>query len=296
MPAIDLITMNRQLTDKPLYVYNDNGDRFDISSQPILDPPDLLETVGSELVDRRNNHIFGRYMYNGVRVPRVTSVLEYCSGETEYLNRWAAKLGDKYTEEKFRILNAGSKIHELIEDYLSKGTTFGAKNIASSIKREVLTSFNNFLSWYNKVTITLGWEVELFVSEVPLICPWFGGTADAILIINGKRYLVDFKSSKKLTPEYFIQVSVYTWIIDNFRPDLGPIDGVGLLRFDKYKSNCYEDIFLERDNPYDAQYINHCQQVFSVALNMFYSMNVLLKETSMMKKEKAKVKKEKKIS
>lgn len=276
--------MNRQLTDNPLFVYNDNGDRMDLSTQPVMEQPNLMDEVGSDLLNRSNNKIYGRYMFNGVRVPRTTTILEYCSGNKEYLMKWAAKLGSNYDSEKNETLNTGTKVHEVIAEYLTSGTTYSLNN-ARGNKQEIMKSVNNFMAWYNNVTINLGWKVELILSEIPLICPWFGGTADAILDINGRRFLVDFKTSKRIIPEYFIQVSAYKWIIDNFYPEYGPIDGVGILRFDK-KSDIYEDLFLEMCNPYDVYYIDHCQKVFALATNLFYSMNVLTNETSLVKKNK----------
>ena len=285
MSAMDLVIMNKQNPDNPLYVHNDNGDRIDISDQPILQHPNLVDSFRSYVDNVDMNKLNKRYMYNGVPVPRVTTILEYCSGSNEYLMRWAARLGDKYTYEKQRTLDIGSKVHEVIEEYLTLGTTYGLKNLSSSMKNEVQTSFNNFLSWYKRVTVNFGWRIEIFASEIPLICPWFGGTADAIMVINGRRYIIDFKTSKKLTLEYFIQVSVYKWIIDNFYPDLGVIDGIGLLRFDK-TYNVYEDIYLDVSNNDDSSFINYCQQIFSLALNLYYSMKSMEVDMNTIKKNK----------
>jgi hypothetical protein len=184
-----------------------------------------------------------------------------------------------------RTLSAGTKAHEVIAEYLTSGTTYTMKNVPRTNRREVKKSVNNFMAWYNHVTLNLGWKVEIFLSEVPLICPWCGGTADAILIINGRKFLVDFKTSKKISPDYFIQVSAYKWILDNFYPQYGPIEGVGILRFDK-SADTYEDIFLEMNVPQDAQFILHCQQVFGLALNMFYTMNVITAEANNIRNEK----------
>lgn len=284
MSAMDLVMMNRQLTDDPLYVYNNNGDRLDLSASPQIEQPLLLDAIGSDLLDRSTSE-FGKYIYNGIRVPRVTTILEFCSGNREYLMKWAAKLGSNYVGQKQKTLNTGTKVHETIAEYLTSGTTYTLKKTPPSMREEVYKSVNNFMAWYNHVTIDLGWSVEIFASEIPLICPWFGGTADAILIINGRKFVVDFKSSKRISIEYFIQVSAYKWVIDNFYNEYAPIDGVGILRFDKL-SDTYEDIFLEMCVQEDAMFICHCQSVFGLALNMFYSMSVLNKETSIIKESK----------
>lgn len=278
MSAIDLILMNKQLTDNPVYAYNGNGDRIDLSCQPMIEQPNFLDTVNSDLLTREGKD-FERYMFNGVFVPRVTSILDYCIADSkEFLMKWASSLGSRYNSEKHQTLSVGTKIHEAIAEYFTSGTMYCIKNLDNYTKSEIKKGVNNFMTWYNHVTIDLGWSVEIFISEVPLICPWFGGTADAILIINGKRYIVDFKSSKRIYQEYFIQVSAYKWIVDNFYPNYGPIDGVGILRFDK-KLDIYEDIFLETSDINDFQFINHCQQIFSLAIHLYYSMNIFKNET-----------------
>ncbi len=284
MSTIDLSNMNTPLTDNPLYVYNDNGDRIDLSASPQITQPLLLDAIGSDFLDR-NGYEFGVYTYNGIKLPRVTTILEFCSGNREYLMRWAARLGPEYSNEKRKSLDTGTKMHETIAEYLMSGTTYTLRQVPPSMRKDVYKSVNNFIAWYNHVTIDLKWQVYLFASEIPLICPWVGGTADAILIINGRKFLVDFKSSKKISVEYFIQVSAYKWIIDNFYPEYGPIDGIGILRFDK-SNDIYEDIFLEMCVQEDAMYISHCQSIFGLALNMFYSMNALGKETSFIKESK----------
>ena len=291
MSALDLVIMNRQSTDNPLYVYNNNGDRIDISDHPVIGQPSLIDSFRSYLDNVDMSKQTGRYMFNNVVVPRVTTILDYCSGNSENLMMWAAKLGNDYKYEKERVLNIGTKVHKAIEEYITAGSTYCLRNLNSGIKREVLTSFSNFLSWYNKVIYELGWSVEIITTEVPLICPWFGGTADVIMEINGKKYVVDFKTSKKLTQEYFIQVSVYKWILDNFYfSEYGTIDGIGLLRFDKKKSS-FEDIFLESRNVEDFIFMNHCQQVFSLALNLYYSMKSNEVEMNTIKKNKKEEKK-----
>lgn len=273
MSAMDLLLMNKQFTDNPVYIYNYNGDRFDISNQPKIDNVNLNDLVNSLT---RTGKAFERYMFNGVYVPRVTSILDYCKGNIEYLNKWAAKLGDKYPTESENNLYVGSKVHNAIEKFLSSHVEIDTKDIRRC-KDDILTSYNNFRIWYDKVIFNTGRPIELYVSEMPIISPYFGGTLDAILKIGDKMFLVDFKTSKSISTEYFIQICAYKWIIDNYYPDLPKLDGLGVLRFDKKIKNCYQCVFLEIDK--DIDYITMCQQTFGVALNMFYSMNILNKET-----------------
>lgn len=283
MSSFDLLAMNRQMTNNPMYVYNTDGDRTDVSDQPMIDPMLMDEMILNEVT--RTGKAFDMYVYNGIKVPRVTSILEYCFGNREYLMRWAAKLGPDYISEKQKSLDIGSKLHEAIAEYLMNGTTYTIEHLRGSIRNEVRNSFRNFLSWYNHIK-AIGWKLEIIASEVPLICPWFGGTTDLICIVNERRYVLDFKSSKSITDDYIIQVSAYKWIIDNYYyQTFGHMDGVGILRFDK-SSNTYEDIFFDESDPLDAQLIDRCQRTFGTALNMFYAMNTTSNMISLVKKTK----------
>lgn len=260
------------------------GDRLDVSNQPQFPTSDLLDILRNGKI-KRELADFSSYDFNGVPVPRVTTVLDYCSGNPEFLLRWAAGLGDSYNYEKRATLKIGTAVHNLIEEYLMKGTTFSLQrtNIDTNLKNYVFIAFNNFLHWYMKATKELGWTISVYIVEMPIVCPWCAGTFDALIDINGKRYLIDFKTSKKLDAKYIVQVSAYLWIVNNFYPDLGTIDGVGLIRLDKFNAKCYEDLFFELSNPADAAYIYQCQQVFGLALQMFYSMHSLNRSFSKIK-------------
>lgn len=286
MSSFDLLAMNRQHTDNPIYIYNSGGDRTDISNTPIPQARTLEEIVSNGTITRTGK-TFDSYMYNGVKVPRVTSILEYCSGNKDFLLNWASKLGPDYRFEKERTLEIGHKLHEAIAEYLSNGTLYTIQHLRGYIKKEVSNCFKNFLAWHQNL-IRNGYTIRIIASEVPLICPWFAGTADLLIELNGRKYVVDFKSSKHITPEYIIQASAYKWIIDNYYVDeYGHIDGIGVVRFDKV-SDVYEDIFFDESDSRDAQIIYNSQFTFANALNTLYAMNSLNNEFKAVKKYKAK--------
>ena len=190
---------------------------------------------------------------------------------------YAAKLGKYYYRYSNNTLFIGTKVHEAIAEYLTNGTTNCLNDDLYGNEEEIHTAFNNFMSWYKEVTEGLGWKVEIFLSEVPLISPWCGGTADAILLINGNKVLVDFKTSKRIDISYWIQVSAYRWIINNYYPEYGSINGVGILRFSKYY-NEHECILYDLSIPENLNFINDCERAFGTGLNMFYEMNILRQE------------------
>lgn len=277
----ELNIMNRQIVDQPVYLYNRNGDRMDVAASPMMESQNTSSFIENT---ERKGKPFGAYTYHGVPVPRVTSILDYCMGDREYLLQWAANLGSKYNNEKRKTLDIGSKLHEAIAEYMVSGTLYTIQHLRGPVKEEVANCFRNFLAWYDHIK-RIGWKIEVVTSEVPLICPWFGGTADLIVVLNGRRYVIDFKSSKRIYDEYLIQVSAYKWLIDNYYPEYGPIDGIGILRFDKVK-NVYEDLFFDVKEPSDYAFIQQCQWIFGCALNMFYATNVFHQNFARLKRQK----------
>lgn len=277
----DLSILNKPQSENPLYLYNDNGDRVDISTQPEL-PGQVFDPYLQDT--RRKGKEYSQYMFQGIPVPRVTAILKYMNGDTEGLNCWAANLGRNYFKEKERILDVGSRLHEAIAEYLTNGTLSTIQHLRGPLRNEVLTCFRNFLAWHNHIK-KIGWKLEVIYSEIPLVTPWYGGTADLIAKINGRTYVIDFKSSKSINFTYLIQTVAYKWAIDNYYPELGPIDGVGILRFDK-KKDIFEDIFLDVMYPNDCMMMNQYLYSFTYALNLYYSTNVLEQRTKEILKSK----------
>lgn len=283
MAGIDLIMMNRQMSDNPLYIYNDNGDRMDISTVPYLDPYDIHD--GFDTISRKTKD-FNTYSYNGIMVPRVTEIIEYCFGRRDFLFNWAAQLGNSYKQTRQSILDTGNHVHKFISEYLTTGKVPSLSSYKQPTKAIIQRCISNFIDWYDHIKST-GVEIEIIASEVHLICPWVGGTADLITLLNGRKYVMDFKTSKSINIEYIVQASVYMWIINNYYPDYAPIDGIGILRLDKSESK-YEDLFLDTINIEDNRMIVDAQKTFGSALSTFYGMCNLNIDLRRVKDEKKK--------
>jgi hypothetical protein len=110
--------------------------------------------------------------------------------------------------------------------------------------------------------------------EIPVITPWYGGTIDAILKINGANYIIDFKISKSISFKYLIQACAYMIGTNMGYCDIKNvfIDGVGIIRVGKYRSE-FEDYFLNNHIPVQAQQINYYTNCFVQLLNSYYHLN-----------------------
>lgn len=212
------------------------------------------------------------YTYNGtVHVPRVSIILKECISK-EYLINWAARIGkQQYAIEKNKATTIGTRVHEMIENYLLNGTDLDLSyKTVPSYMNAVNTAYNNFKNWKSYIE-SLGYIIEEIIAiEVSIVCPYYGGTIDCICRINGKVYIIDFKTSKKISYEYIIQTSAYMWAVNNgYAPSLPHIDGIGIIRIDKEK-NKFEDLFLNESIPYQNNILKQYFVGFGSLLASYY--------------------------
>lgn len=256
---------------------------------PSIDIPELTDIFLLDCLDESyRNKYFDYYDYKGIGVPRVTRILDQCVNK-EFLIQWAAKLGkQKYFYEKNKATTIGSRTHELIEEYLTTGR-FNENifyKIPPSLKKNVSIAFNNFKEWMDGLANNGFFISDIIAMEKVVTCPYFGGTVDCICRINGKVYLVDFKTSKKISPEYLLQVAAYTWIINSgYVENLPKIDGIGIIRVDKETKGKYEDLFLNFNIPWQFDIINKFTMDFGVLLNSYYTILSMEREFIDVKKK-----------
>lgn len=224
------------------------------------------------LDDNYRNNNFDTYFYNGIGVPRVSNILKECINK-EYLIKWAGRVGIKEMEaQQTKACTIGSMVHEKIENFLLTGTD---KNVSYKVPKDynqyIEKAYNNFKNWYNNLH-SMGYVIEqIYATEKQVICPYFGGTIDCVMRINGKNYIVDFKTSKSISHEYIIQTCSYMWIVNNgYCPDLPHIDGVAIIRVDK-NTDKFEDLFLNENINNQRHIIEQYMVGFGALLKSFYN-------------------------
>lgn len=211
------------------------------------------------------------YMYNGVVVPRTTHILSSMLHE-EYLMQWANVLGlykrKKYEEERDKAAFIGSCTHESIEYYMKNSSynleSFEIRDIQS--RNMIENAIKSYILWYE--TITKENIVEVIGQEQQLVCPWFGGTYDMIISINGRKYLVDFKTSNHIGYKYFLQMAAYKFMLNNYYNF--EIDGVIILQLDK-KSISFEEYVLDFSNTQHKIFIEECTKTYLSLVYAYYN-------------------------
>lgn len=193
-------------------------------------------------------------------VPSVTEIIGRCN-HNDFLMNWSNALGRKgisYREYMDNAARLGTEAHACIEKY-----------IKHKVKSNDNIPFQGFMTWYNDLLLA-GNTVEFLFSELRLVCLWYGGTADMLISINGKVYLVDFKTSNRVSYNYFLQLAGYKYLIEremNINIDGGLI--VLQLGKDAVRYSEYILVFKNREH---YKFMEQCTVTFLTMVYLYYHL------------------------
>lgn len=198
-----------------------------------------------------------QYDYHGKSVPRVTEILSSMI-HSDRLMFWANRIGLKglrYQTELNRAATFGTRAHKCIELYL-KEKTESKDNIP----------FSGYLLWEEALR-EKNIMIEPIMIEKKVTTPWYGGTLDAILSINGRPFLIDFKTSNHVTFKYFLQLAAYLYALRE-QEQLNPV-GVIVLQLDKSYPG-FNEYLLDFNIPEHLVFMNQCIDCFFSILFAYY--------------------------
>lgn len=185
-------------------------------------------------------------------VPSVTTILKVLNKPS--IAKWANFLGwkrqsyEKVLDDRAR---EGTIVHELCHEVLFKE---GAKFDTSTperldFTRKHLSTFNDFLNTYDLIP---EWGEKSFSSNK------FGGTVDLYCTLNGKKTILDFKTSKSFYSTQFIQLGAYIELLEESNYD---VEQVAILRI---KEDLWDIKIIEREEM--VQYMD----IFNKMTELFY--------------------------
>ena len=180
---------------------------------------------------------------DGKVVPGATTITGLLN--KPYLIKWANMLGlegidsSKYTDE---AASTGTLAHAMIQADLD-GTEIDREQFSPL---QVSLAENAVLSWFE-------WKKHHDIK--PLLCeqafvvdtmenpfledmPGYGGTVDCYCMLDGKYTLLDFKTSKSIYPEYFVQLAAYKNLLEKHGK---PVDQVRILRVGRDENEGFEE-------------------------------------------------------
>lgn len=223
-------------------------------------------------IANRHIEISSPYNYQGNNIPRVTEILSAMLHEDKLMD-WANNAG--FRRLKYRDLlevaaEKGTYTHLFIEKFF-KNEPIDLENSMIAVKN----AFGAFLNWYDTIKDT----TTLLYSEKRLLCPYFGGTADIILErkINNKSYIIlgDFKTSNSIHYNYFLQLSAYKFILENYENI--NIDGCFILQLNKLHPT-YREYTLDFSIDEHKLFIDECTETFLSLVYAYYNrLNITVK-------------------
>ena len=145
---------------------------------------------------------------NGKEVPSATTVLKILNKPA--VVRWANYLGFSHLDVDNVLSDAaalGTLIHDLINSILSHSLIIYISNPEIS-DTTVFSYINRFKIWLNSNTVKPIFLEKSFTSDL------FGGTLDFYGEVNGKKTIIDFKTSKKIRVTMFFQLALYCVLLE----------------------------------------------------------------------------------
>ena len=235
---------------------------------------EIEKVLRDKFINNPNSDIrhWDTYTYNGMPVPRVSDILSKTIHE-DYLLGWANSLGFRhknYKDEQEKACCTGTHTHEFIEDYLRHGTVItDFSDFVEPYKFTIYNAYNSFMAWW-KMMHDNGHELKVLAIEKRLTCPFVGGTLDLLLEIDGRKFIVDFKTSNHMTYKYFLQLAAYQYMIEGYE-GIEIDGGVFVLWLDK-KQIRYIDYVLDFTIADHVAMINHCKETFVSLLYAYYNL------------------------
>jgi hypothetical protein len=182
------------------------------------------------------------YRYNGKEVPSATTILKILNKPG--LVKWANSLGYRRINVDDALDEAadfGTLIHAWIHRFLTSGMFIYIDTGRYPLK-DIFYALNNFKKWYDKN------NVEAIFSEKKFTINDFGGTVDFYGKVNNKLTIIDFKTSRKIRFTMFIQLALYTILLESHEYK---VEQVGIVLCNKHpQNNSYKLISREDLEPY----------------------------------------------
>ena len=245
---------------------------------------DLIKWANSlDGIDSLKSTTWDYYKYNDLGVPRVSNILDTCINKS-FLVNWAASLGslEAYKQAKFTALDTGSLAHEMIEDYLSDGYTKDHYKMGKYTNElEASNAYWNYRDFEHDL-FSRGYSIDSYFLELQCIGPLYGGTIDFVAglrnnnSLKDKMYILDFKTSNKISLEYLLQTMLYVFNI-NYLKSIGDpfysqldIEGIGIIRVDKKRRGNYQYLFIDFEE--DKEYTDIIANTAYDMIQWFYSI------------------------
>lgn len=154
--------------------------------------------------------------------PSVTTVLDLYPKGKEF-NEWLKRNGTDADAIVTMAADSGSKVHEAIDKLQQGAEVFWDDSIYTLREWQMINRFIDFYTLF---------QPEIISSEFTLVCDKHGiaGTVDMLCKLQGKLWLIDFKTSNYVHVTHHIQAATYTTMFNEINKGKYPaIQKTGIL-------------------------------------------------------------------
>ncbi len=199
----------------------------------------------------------GYHLKDGTPVPRTTEIID--AFDPKYgLRDWIwnqGRLGIDYKTVRDAAGDVGTAVHAMIQAYINGATNFEGfhEKLSAEQSYSVGLAFGAFTRWVRKK------EIEWLETEVELVSEKYryGGTLDAVGVIEGGLVLCDWKTSDAY-PRHLLQLAAYRQLWNENRER--PINTTILVRLSKTDATFEPYTFSNLDGAW--QLFLHHRQAF----------------------------------
>jgi hypothetical protein len=145
------------------------------------------------------------YLRNGEYYPSITYILQYYP-KGKHFEDWLKQVGNNADYIVRKAAEEGTQVHNLCESYLNnEELNFLSPSGDPKYDINIWQMFLRFVEfWETFKPILIETEVHLFSDEWKV-----AGTCDLVVEIEGKRWVLDIKTSNHLHTTYDFQTAVY---------------------------------------------------------------------------------------
>lgn len=192
---------------------------------------------------------------DGTRVPGVTTIIGLLN--KPQLVVWSNKLGlDGIEVGKFvdDLAGVGTLAHDMVQSHFTGEKVDTSEYSEKDVKR-AKNAIKSFDAWVKDLDIKPILNETEMVSEALK----FGGKFDMYCTINGKKTLVDFKTSKAIYEEHFYQLAAYEMLLKEHGHE---VEQAVIVRIGRENSEGFETRTIDD--------LSKHKQVFGKLLDIYY--------------------------
>lgn len=193
-------------------IYHQNFITNNPQNNPLMTNISIYHKFGYEIGGDYNMGKYSEHKeyYNewGDEVPSSTTILSILN--KPFLTKWGNILGFKRIKVEDSLeasSTVGTAVHDIIEAYF-KNEKYNLPESKWYSREYIISFIDPFITWVHENNI------EMKFTERSLTCDNYGGTIDFYGNFNGKKTILDWKTSKAFYVTMFLQLGSYAHLLD----------------------------------------------------------------------------------